>query len=164
MAVDMFLKLDGIDGESADSTHANEIDIYSWGWGMTQSGTTHVGGGGGGGKVAVGDLSITKKVDKSTTTLIKKCTSGTHIASGILTVRKAGGDNPVEYFILNMETIMVTSYNTGGSADGQDLVMEQISLNFRRFSLTYTPQDEQGVGAGATDAGWDIAQNIPWSA
>ena len=51
MAVDMFLKLDGCDGESADSEHADEIDVLAFSWGMTQSGSMHTGGGGGSGKV-----------------------------------------------------------------------------------------------------------------
>jgi type VI secretion system secreted protein Hcp len=55
MAVDMFLKVDGIEGESQDEKHAKEIDVLSWSWGMSQSGTSHMGGGGGGGKVAVQD-------------------------------------------------------------------------------------------------------------
>jgi len=51
MAVDMFLKIDDIEGESVDDVHAGEIDILSWSWGMSQSGTTHTGPGGGAGKV-----------------------------------------------------------------------------------------------------------------
>ncbi len=71
MAVDMFLKLDGVTGESADSKHKNEIDILSWSWGASQSGTTHMGSGGGGGKVSVQDLHLTKYLDKSSPTLFK---------------------------------------------------------------------------------------------
>ena len=47
MAVDMYLKLTGIDGESSDSTHAGEIDVLAWSWGASQSGTMHLGTGGG---------------------------------------------------------------------------------------------------------------------
>ncbi len=60
MAVDIFLKLGSIQGESLDSKHKNEIDVLSWTWGMTQSGTMHLGSGGGGGKVSVQNLSVTK--------------------------------------------------------------------------------------------------------
>ena len=51
MAVDMFIKVGTIEGESVDKTHAGKIDVLAWSWGMSQSGTTHQGGGGGAGKV-----------------------------------------------------------------------------------------------------------------
>ena len=38
MAVDYFLKIDGIDGESNDSKHKGSIDVESWSWGETQTG------------------------------------------------------------------------------------------------------------------------------
>ena len=90
MSVDMFLKIKGVDGESADSVHAKEIDVSSWSWGMSQSGTTHVGRGGGAGKVSVQDITITKYIDKATPNLIKACCNGKHFDEAVLTVRKAG--------------------------------------------------------------------------
>ena len=50
-----------------DKTHAEEIDVLAWSWGMSQSGSMHMGGGGAG-KVNVQDLSFTKYIDKSTPT------------------------------------------------------------------------------------------------
>ncbi len=163
MAVDIFLKLSNILGESQDASHKDEIDVLNWGLGMTQSGTTHLGGGGGSGKVDVQDINIIKYVDKSSNDLIKKCTSGQHIDQGLLTVRKSGGDAPVEYFKVNMEMIIVSSYNTGGSKDGLDRIEENLTLNFRRFNIEYTMQDDKGANAGTTNAGWDIAENVPWN-
>ena len=66
MAVDMFLKLDAIAGESIDKTHKGEIQILAFSFGATQSGSTHIGGGGGSGKVNFQDISFTKYIDKST--------------------------------------------------------------------------------------------------
>ena len=66
MAVDMFIKIGDIEGESADKVHAKEIDVLAWSWGMSQSGNMHQGGGGGAGKVSVQDLSLTKYIDKGT--------------------------------------------------------------------------------------------------
>jgi type VI secretion system secreted protein Hcp len=48
MAVDMFMKIDGVTGESRDKTHGKEIDVLAWSWGMSQSGTARIGGGAGG--------------------------------------------------------------------------------------------------------------------
>lgn len=160
MAVDIFLGLDKIKGESVDSTHAGKIDILQWSWGMTQSGTTHLGPGGGSGKVNVGDLSITKYVDMATHDLLKTCASGLHIASGELIVRKAGS-TPLEYMKIEMTDIMVTSYSTGGSDDGMDRVMETLSLNFAKYKMTYTSQKADGTAGPQGDAGFDIALNVP---
>lgn len=157
MAVDMFLKLDKIDGESQDASHTDEIDVLAWSWGASQSGTTHIGGGGGSGKASFQDISVTKFVDNSSVTLLQYLTKGTHIDTGVLTVRKAG-DTPLEYIVLDMEDIIVTSMSTGGSG-GEDRLTENISLNFRLFNYNYKLQDQTGGEAKAKDFKWDIAKN-----
>lgn len=165
MAIDCFLKLSNdIKGESQDSSHQEWIDILSWSWGMTQSGTTHMGKGGGGGKVNVQDIMITKYVDSATHDLIKRCCSGEHIASGQLVVRKAGGSTPVDYMKIDFQEVMITSYQTGGAKDGLDRVQESLTLNFRRFQVTYTEQEENGLPGPEAQAGWEVAENKEWSA
>lgn len=165
MAIDCFLFLsNGITGESQDSQHTDWIDIQAWNWGMTQSGTTHEGGGAGGGKVAVNDIQVTKYVDRSTHDLVQRCCSGEHITSGILKVRKAGGAAPVDYLKIDMEDILISSYQTGGNKDGLDRVSETLMLNFRRFQITYTFQEQDGTAGPESIAGWEIAENIEWTA
>ena len=165
MAVDIFLGLsDGIKGEAQDAVHRDKIDVLAWNWGMTQSGTTHAGMGAGGGKVNVQDITVTKYVDLATSDLIKRCASGAHIKNGELIVRKSGGTKPVEYFRIKMENIMITSYATGGSKDGLDRIQETLTLNFRKFEVLYTLQEESGAAGAETMSGWDIAQNVEWSA
>jgi type VI secretion system secreted protein Hcp len=78
MAIHMFLKLDKINGEATNKDHKDEIEVLSWNWGMSQSGSAHVGSGTGTAGVSVGDLSIVKYVDKSTPTIIKYCCQGTY--------------------------------------------------------------------------------------
>lgn len=164
MAVDIFLELSNeIKGESKDATHAGLIDVQGWAWGMSNSGTTHMGSGGGGGKVNVQDLSITKWVDLASHDLIRKCADGTHIDSGRLIVRKSGG-TPVEYLIITFKEIMVSSYQTGGGKDGLDRVSENLSLNFCKFEVKYTLQDVNGVPGAESMAGFDIGANAEWSA
>ena len=146
MSVDMFLKLGDIKGESKDSKHKDEIDVLAWSWGMSQSGTTHTGGGGGAGKVHVQDISITKYVDASSNLLIASACKGTHHKEATLVVRKAG-DKPLEYIIIKMKEVMVTSVSTGGSG-GEDRLTENISLNFAEFEYAYQPQKTDGSAEG----------------
>ncbi len=156
---DMFLKLTNIDGESIDASHQNEISVDSWSWGMVQSGTTHEGPGGGGGKVSGGDMSLSKKVDKSSPAIMKHCCNGKHITEGILTIRKSAGDAPIEYMKIVMKNIMVTSYQTGGSSDDQDRLEEHLTLNFQNYIATYIEQQEDGSPTGPIDQGWNFAKN-----
>ena len=157
MAVDMFLKISGVEGESVDSAHAREIDVLSWGWGMNQSGTTHVGRGGGAGKVSVQDLTITKRVDKSTPALIKSCCTGKHFEEAVFTVRKAG-EKPLEYLILRMKDVLVTNVTEGG-AGGEELLSETITLNFSEFNYVYVPQKRDGGPDGKVEHAFNIATN-----
>ena len=157
MAVDIFLKLDGIKGESLDNTYKDQIDVLAWSWGMSQSGTTHMGSGGGAGKVAVQDLSLTKYIDNSSPTLMLFCCKGTHIKNGQLIVRKAG-DNPLEYLKIDFDELLVASISTGGSG-GEDRLTEHLTLNFRKFKTTYTVQTSEGHSGAAPEAVWDIAKN-----
>lgn len=92
MPLQMFLKLDGIDGESTDARHNGEIDILGWSWGLSQPMTTQSGAVSG--KVAIQNLVIQKLVDLSSPALMLASAQGRHIASGTLTARKAGATTP----------------------------------------------------------------------
>lgn len=157
MAVDMFLKIDTVDGESVDATHKKDIDILAWSWGASQSGTTHTGTGGGAGKASVQDLSFTKYVDASSHALLLACFNGKHYDKAVLVVRKAGED-PLEYIKITMEGLIVSSVSTGGSG-GEDRITENVSLNFAKVKFEYDPQTAKGGGTGVKTAAWNIAEN-----
>lgn len=159
MAVDILLKLDGVTGETKIDSSLGDtaMDVLSWSWGVTQSGTTHTGGGGGSGKVAVQDVHITKYLDKASVTLLRFSCNGKHVAKGTFLVRKAG-ENPLDYLQIDMEEILISSISTGGS-HGEDRLTENISLNFSKFKISYTPQKSDGTGDTAIDLTWDIAKN-----
>jgi type VI secretion system secreted protein Hcp len=158
MAIDALLKISGVEGESKIADHENEIDVLSWGWGMDQSGTMHVGGGGGAGKVDVHDISLTKNVDKATPALIRSCCNGEHFDEAVLVVRKAGKD-ALDYLKITMTSVLVTSYQTGGS-DGDPTLTENINLCFAKFKCSYTPQKEDGTGDADIDIVWNIEKNV----
>ena len=157
-AVDYFLKIDGIPGESQDAKHKDEIALESWSWGATQSGTYGAGGGGGAGKVSMQDFHFVMKVNKASPKLMLACASGEHIKKAVLTCRKAGTDQQ-EFLKITMSDILVSSYQTGGSA-GSDLVpTDQISLNFSKIEFEYKEQKPDGTLGGAVSAGYDLKAN-----
>lgn len=158
MAVDMFIKIDDVKGESVDDSHQDEIDLLSWSWGMSQSGTTHLGAGGGSGKVNVQDLSFTHYVDTATPNLMKMCCNGKHFKEATLVVRKAG-DTPLEYMKIILEEGLISSVSTGGSG-GEDRLTSNVTLNFAKFKVEYVPQKADGAGNASVMVGWDIAKNL----
>lgn len=146
MAVDMFMKIGDLKGESRDKTHKEEIDVLAWSWGISNSGSAHTGGGLGAGKANVQDISFTKYLDKSSPDLMLACCNGKHFPEAKLTVRKAG-EKPLEYLVVTLTEVIVTSISTGGSG-GEDRLTENVSLNFAKVKVEYTEQTATG-GEGA---------------
>src|SRR3972149_11880147 len=141
-AVDMFIKIDTIDGESKDKAHPNEIQLESWSFGASQSGSMAMGGGGGAGKVSLHDFSVTKHIDKSSPKLFEALVTGKHLKDATFVIRKAGGE-PLEYLKITLTDVLVSSYSTGG-ASGDDRPMESVSFNFAQIKMSYVEQDATG--------------------
>jgi type VI secretion system secreted protein Hcp len=158
MAVDAFLKIGDLKGESVAKGFEGQIELLSWSWGMSQSGTTHRGTGGGAGKVNVQDLSIAKYVDTSSPNLVLACCNGKHFPEAVLTLRKAG-EKPLDYLIIKMTDVIITSVSSSGSG-GDELIVESASLNFAKFTYAYQAQDKSGAkSGGAIEVQYDIAAN-----
>lgn len=158
MAIDSFLKLGELKGESQVKGFENQIQVLAWSWGMAQSGTTHIGAGGGAGKVSVQDLSFSYFVDSSTPTLMQACCKGTHYEEATLVMRKAGGE-PLPYLTIKLSDIIVTSVSTG-SAAGEEQQVVNVTLNFAAFEVSYQAQDNKGAKkGGAVTTKYDIAKN-----
>ena len=158
-AVDYFLKIKGIEGEAMDKTHKNEIEIESWSFGETNSGTHAGGSGGGAGKVQMQDFHFTMKVNKASPKLFLACASGEHIPDALLTCRKAGKEQQ-EFLKYKFTDLLISSYQTGGSGHGDVVPTDQISFNFSKIEVSYAPQKADGSLDGAIPAGWNLKQNV----
>ena len=155
MAVDVFLKLGDIKGESKDSKHAGEIDVLSWSWGLSQTGTMGHGGGGGAGKANFSDLSFMHALDKASPVLMTKCATGEHIKEGTLVSRKAGKGQQ-EYLIVKLNDILVTSVQPSGSSEHP---MESVSITFSKIDFEYKAQKEDGSLDAGVHFKYDVKQN-----
>ena len=155
MAVDIFAKIGDIKGESQDAKHKEEIDVFSWSWGVAQTGTMATGGGGGAGKASFHHLSFMHNVDKASPNLLKACASGKHIPEATIVQRKAG-EGQQEYIIVKMTDVLITNVSSSGS--GGDMT-ESVGLQFAKVELEYKPQKPDG----SLDAGlffkYDLKQN-----
>ena len=150
-AVDYFLKIDGIDGESKAQNAEKWIQLQSWSWGETNAGSMAVGGGGGSGKVAMQDFHFVMPVSTATPKLILACATGQHINKAILACRKAGGTQG-EYLTYTFEDIMIASYQTSGS----DSPTDQCSLNFTKIKVEYREQSAKGTLGGPITANYNL--------
>jgi type VI secretion system secreted protein Hcp len=157
MAVDMFIKIGDLKGESKDASHKEEIDVLAWSWGVSNSGSAHVGGGAGAGKCNVQDVSITKYIDKSSPDLLLAACNGKHFGEAKLIVRKAG-EKPLEYVTITMTDVLITSVSTGGSG-GEDRLTENVTLNFAKVAVNYVEQKADGSAGDKPKMAWDIAGN-----
>ncbi|STB68441.1 Hcp family T6SS protein Cts1H [Citrobacter freundii] len=158
MAIDMFLKVEGVIGESKDSNHTGWTDITSFSWGASQPGNMSVGGGGGAGKVNFKDLQVNGLIDKSTTALLKHCSSGKHLNKVELSVCKAGGQQ-VEYARITLEEVLVTSVLYTGAVENGDTVGVSYAFQSAKIKQQYWEQTLAGGKGAESSAGWNIKEN-----
>ncbi|MGA9668440.1 MAG: type VI secretion system tube protein Hcp, partial [Terracidiphilus sp.] len=133
MAVDFFLKLDGISGESVDDKHKDWIQILSFSWGAHQVTSVAGTGGSGAGKADLADLSIMKYLDKSTTPLFKALTTGAHIKTGNMEAVKSGG-NGKPFLKVDFKELFVTSIQLSGSSE---IPTESVSFSYNEIKTEY---------------------------
>ena len=154
-AVDYFLKIDGIAGESQDSKHKGEIELESFSWGELQ--TPGSGGGGGAGKVQMQDFHFVMSVNKASPKLFLACASGQHLKNATFVARKAGKGQQ-EFLLYKFTDILISSYQTGGSV-GDTLPIDQVSFNFAKIEVEFRPQKPDGSLGPPEKAGWDVKKN-----
>ncbi|HLG98915.1 MAG TPA: type VI secretion system tube protein Hcp [Bryobacteraceae bacterium] len=159
MPADIYLKIDGIPGESQDSQHKDWIEVMSFNHGITQnaSATAASAGGGTTARTEHQDFSITKLVDKASPKLYEACSNGKHIKTVSLELFRASGDQRVKYMQIDMEQVVISHVSPGG---GHDFPSESVSFNYGTIKWTYTQQKrEDGSGGGNVTGGWSLVEN-----
>ena len=158
MAERWFLKIDGIDGESTDVSHKDEIDVESWSWGLNQTGSFGGGGGGGAGKVSFQDFHFVSRISKASPKLFLACASGSHIKMATLSgVRGAGKVKGNEFLTFKLRDVLVTSVQQGDSEAAAPV--DQFSLNFTKVEFSYIPQSAKGTPEPPVTGSWDLKQS-----
>ena len=153
MAVDCFLKIDGIQGESTDVKHKGEIVVLSWSWGENQAMAAAAAGGTG--KVSMQDFHFSKAVDAASPKLLLACASGQRIKNAVLSCRKSGGSQ--DFLTITLTEVAISSYqiSDGAAVDPTD----QFALHFAKIQFDYVQQKPDGTMGGSSKAGWDLQNN-----
>jgi type VI secretion system secreted protein Hcp len=155
-AIDYFLKIDGIPGESTDAKHKGEVDVIAWSWGETAA--LPGGPGGGAGKVTVQDFHFTARMSKASPLLMAACASGKHIKNAVITARRAG-KSQAEFLKITLEEVLVSSYQTAAAEMDESGPVDSISLNFSRIRVEYRETKPDGTLGAADKFEWDVKKN-----
>ena len=155
MAVDYFLKLDGVEGESSDANFKNQIQLMSWSWGASQVSSVHGTGGSGAGKMDVSDFNLMTYFDKSTPKFFKSIGLGTHIGTATLSAVKSGAQGK-PYLKVDFAEIFVTSLQMSGSSEVPTV---SISFTYNEIKIDYSVQDEKGNLKSIGPVTYNVKQN-----
>ncbi|MEJ5062205.1 Hcp family type VI secretion system effector [Erwinia sp. MYb375] len=159
MSQDMFIKIDGIDGESPDAIHKNEIQVLKWRWDVSQHSNMHSGSGGGSGKATVSDFCFEHYTDKASPNLLNYCLTGKHIKNIQFVIRKAGG-NPLEYLLIKFTDVIITLVDMAGSVEDESRPRETVKFSFSKMTQDYIMQNAEGQKSGVISATYDVKANL----
>jgi type VI secretion system secreted protein Hcp len=171
-ALEIFLKLDGIQGESTAKGHEKEIVVLSYEQSITQSVTGPSGGGGAAGKAIFSGVRFRKQVDKASVPLLLACASGTHIKDARFTFcRGAAG---LEFYKVNVKDVLATrvvqaagtgaqyplafdALNAGADTQG---FLDEVTLDYVTIEWEYQLFGSDGKPSGGpVKGGWDRKKN-----
>ncbi len=158
-AVNIFLDIKGIPGESTNDDFKGKIEVLAWGWGLSTSTNLQFGAGGGAGKASFQDVTINKYTDTSSAKLYENVVVGAPIDDAKLSVVRTTGMGEQEVITeLTMQDLIVSSVSTA-VGEGEDRAEETITLNFVKFCLKNNSFDAKGALIEGTPFCWDISTN-----
>lgn len=154
MAMDAYLKIEGVEGEATAKDFQNQIDLYSFSWGVSNPANAGMGTGLGAGRATLSSFNLMKKTDKASPGLFQACCSGKHFEKATVSMRKAGGEQVV-FLKYEFSTIFIESVQWSGSSGGDDVPTESLSFAFEKVDIEYFPQAAKGSTEGKVAASWD---------
>ena len=160
MAIDVYLQIEGIKGESSDDKHKEWIECSSVHWGISQpkSATASTGGGHTAERAELQDILFSKMADISTPILLQTCAAGKTIPKAKFEFLRADGQGDrIKYFEIELENVLIGTICPG--INGGDILSENVSLKFSKVKWKYTQQKIGGGAGGNTAGGWDLSTN-----
>lgn len=160
MAIDVYLQIDGIKGESTDTEHKGWIECESVNWAVSQpkSATASTGGGHTAERCEMTDISFTKIADMASPVLLQTCAGGRTIPKAKFEFLRADGQGErIKYYEIELENVLIAL--VAPSVSGGTTMAEGVSLKFSKVRWKYTQQKVSGGSGGNTAGGWDLAAN-----
>ncbi|XYJ08949.1 Hcp family type VI secretion system effector [Telluria sp. B2] len=160
MAIDVYLQIDGIKGESMDDKHKDWIECTSVTWGVKQprSATASTGGGHTAERCEHEEVVIDKLADLSSPVLLQTCSAGKTIPKAKLEFMRADGQGDrIKYFEIELENVLIGAIKP--KVEEGAIIQEKVGLKFSKIKWKYTQQKVTGGAGGNTSGGWDLAAN-----
>ncbi|KQV85032.1 cytoplasmic protein USSDB7A [Massilia sp. Root351] len=160
MAIDVYLYIDGIKGESADDRHKDWIECKSVNFGVEQpkSATASTGGGHTAERCEHRDIVISKLADLASPILLQTCSAGRTIPKAKFEFMRADAQGErVKYFEIEIENVLIGA--VAPSVEEGDILTEQVGFKFSKVRWKYTQQKITGGAGGNTSGGWDLSAN-----
>ena len=160
MAVDYYLKLDSIDGESVTQGFEQTIQLLSFSWGGSQVTSVAGTGGSGAGKVDLSDLSIMKHLDSASPLIYKALIAGQNIANATLSACKAGAGGASggskAFLKITLGELFPTSMQLSGSSE---IPTESVSFSYNTIKYEYSKQDDSGNLVSTGPVSFNLKKN-----
>lgn len=150
-AVDYFLRIGDIKGESIEKGHKDWIDINSFSWNITNTGTTQYGGG----RATFAPFSWTQQLDKSVPPMFVGVASGKRYPRATLDVQDTAKSTGV-FFQMEFDDVLLTQLNITGSGGYPDVAA---AFEFSKITMTYRPTNLDGSLGAPIVGGWDMKSN-----
>lgn len=160
MAIDVYLQIDGIKGESTDSAHKDWIECKSVQFEVFQpkSATASTGGGHTAERCEHKDIMFSKLTDLATPLLLQNCSSGKTIPKAKFEFMRAdGGGTAIKYFEIELDNVLIS--DVAPSITEGSILTEMVGLKFSKVKWKYTQQKIGGGSGGNTSGGWDLSTN-----
>jgi type VI secretion system secreted protein Hcp len=155
MALEHYIKFDGVDGESVSKDHKGEIEVLSWSWGLSSAVPQGTGRGGRAGRATPEQFTFTHLYDKASPVLASLAAAGRHVKQAWLSARKAG-EGQKDFLKVTMSDVVITGVHQSGDAEGID---ETVTASARQITFEYRQISAKGSLGGAVAFDWDIAKN-----
>ncbi len=158
--VDIYLKIDGIPGDSTAVRHEDEIVIVSYQSAVNASRPSISGGGAGVGKTQFAGIKFRKNIDKASVPLLLACSSGRHLKQASFNFERPG-EFPFKFYTVTLDDVFVSDL---AQAVGHPAVavsepagfLEEVTLQFGRIRWVFTSQNADGSQAPPIEGGWDV--------
>lgn len=161
MAIDVYINLKDIKGESQDQDHSGWLEAINWSFGMQQptSATASTAGGGTSERVHYDTFNFTQLINLASPKLYEYCSQGKHIPEVVIEMFRASGEKRVKYMEIKLKTVIVSSVQAGHS-ETSGFPTETVSLSFGAISWTYEQQKRDGSTAGKSTGAWSLVNNV----
>jgi type VI secretion system secreted protein Hcp len=153
MAIDVFLRIDGITGESQNPNFKGQIELNSFSFGATN--VVNIGSGSGSGKVTFTPITVTKLPDTTSPVLFLAVCQGTKAATATVSFVQPGAS--AAYITFDLGTVIASGLTTSVT---NGVTLETITLVCGSLKYTVVTYNAAGAATGTVTDGWDITKNV----